>query len=71
MSEKIVASMPGRIVSVAVKEGEAVTEDSLILILEAMKMENEIFCQDDGTIAKISVKAGDTVKTGDVMVLIE
>lgn len=71
MSEKIIAPMPGRIVSIAVKKGEKVTEDSLILVLEAMKMENNIFCSEDGTIKDVFVKEGDTVNTADVMVVLE
>jgi len=71
MSEKILAPMPGRIISIVVNEGEKVLEDSLILVLEAMKMENEIFCQTDATVKEILVKEGDTVKAGDVMVVME
>lgn len=71
MSERIIAPLPGRILSIAVKKGEKVSEDSLILVLEAMKMENHIFCSDEGTIKDILKKEGDTVNTGDVMVLIE
>lgn len=71
MSEKIIAPMPGRVLSIAVKKGEKVTEDSLILILEAMKMENNIYCAEAGTITEILVKEGDTVNTNDVLVVIE
>jgi len=71
MSEKIIAPMPGRIVSIAVNEGDKVSEESLILVLEAMKMENEIFCSDAGSVMQILVKAGDAVNAGDVMVVME
>lgn len=71
MSEKILASLPGRIASIAVKEGEKVSADSLILVIEAMKMENEIFCEHGGSVRQILVKAGDTVNVGDVVVVLE
>lgn len=71
MSEKITAPLPGKITSIVVKEGEKVSEDSLILVLEAMKMENHIFCAGSGTIKEILVKIGDAVNVGKLMVVIE
>jgi biotin carboxyl carrier protein len=58
------ALMPGRIVRVLVEEGERVTRGKGLLILEAMKMENEIQAPADGTIDQLFVKAGDTVESG-------
>ena len=60
--------MPGNILDVKVKEGDQVKENDLLLILEAMKMENEIFAPQDGTVASINVHKGDTVNSGDTLV---
>ena len=64
------APMPGTVVSVKVKEGDKVTKDTLVAVLEAMKMENEIFAGFDGTVAAINANAGDSVNTGDAIVSI-
>ena len=58
-SVKVSAPMPGKII--AVKKGE------VILVLEAMKMENEIVAPQDGTVASVNVGAGDAVEAGDVL----
>jgi glutaconyl-CoA decarboxylase len=68
--EVISAPMPGKILSVKVSAGQPVKSGDLILILEAMKMENEIFCGEDGTIHAIHAKEGDSVNPGDVLVAI-
>jgi len=68
--EVITAPMPGKILSVAVKKGQAVKEGDLILVLEAMKMENEIFCGRAGTVKEIPVNEGATVNTGDTMAIV-
>ena len=60
--------MPGPIVSVKVNVGDKVEAGTLVAVLEAMKMENEIFAGVDGTVAGISVSAGDSVNSGDVIV---
>ncbi len=60
--------MPGKIISVAVKEGEAVEKDQLLLILEAMKMENEIRSPSGGVVDKILVCAGDHVESGEALI---
>ena len=62
--------MPGRIVSIKVKEGEAITVGSPILVLEAMKMQNEIVSSVDGTVREIRVSEGDLVESGEVIVVI-
>ena len=59
--------MPGKILSVEKKVGDSVEAGQTIMILEAMKMENEIVAPTDGTVASISVKTGDTVDTDQVM----
>jgi glutaconyl-CoA decarboxylase len=62
--------MPGKIWKMHVKEGDVVTEGQLVLILEAMKMENEIFAPAGGTVAQVRCKEGDSVNTGDTLVVI-
>ena len=62
--------MPGKILSVNVKSGDKVEAGDVLLILEAMKMQNEIMAPEDGTVSEVRVNAGDTVSTGDVMVIL-
>ncbi len=69
--EVIKAPMPGTILSINVKEGDNVKKGQILLILEAMKMENEIVSPRDGKIAKVVVSKGSSVNTGDDMVIIE
>ena len=64
---KINAPMPGTIVDVKLAVGAKVTNGTVIAVLEAMKMENEISAPQDGTIASIDVRKGDTVNSGDVL----
>ena len=58
------ALMPGRVVRVLVKKGDAVRKGAGLLILEAMKMENEITAPADGTVDELFVEAGQTVESG-------
>ena len=67
---QITCPMPGKIWKLNVREGDAVEEGQLVLVLEAMKMENEIFSPAKGQIAQINCKEGDSVNTGDVLVVI-
>lgn len=69
-AKQIKSPMPGTIVKVNVKVGDTVKSGTLLCILEAMKMENEIFASSDGKVAAISVSQGATVNTGDVLVSI-
>ena len=62
--------MPGRVVSIKVKEGDSVKVGSPILVLEAMKMLNEIISNMDGVIYEVRVSEGDLVESGDVLVVI-
>jgi glutaconyl-CoA decarboxylase len=62
--------MPGKIWKLPVREGDSVTEGQLVLILEAMKMENEIFAPVGGSVVQINCKEGDSVNTGDVLIVI-
>lgn len=64
---KVNAPMPGKILSVKASAGQAVKKGEVIMILEAMKMENEIVAPQDGTIAGINVSAGDSVEAGAVL----
>jgi biotin carboxyl carrier protein len=64
----VAAPMPGTILSILVKQGEAVTKGQTLLILEAMKMENKIKSGADGVVALIAVKEGETVNTGQVLI---
>lgn len=65
---KVTAPMPGTVVSVKVNVGDTVKSDTLVAVLEAMKMENEIFAGADGVVASVNASAGDSVNTGDVLV---
>ena len=67
----VTAPMPGKVLRVLVREGEQVKTGQGLIILEAMKMENEIPAPKDGVIKKIHVKEGDTVDTGQRLVQIE
>lgn len=64
---KINAPMPGKVLSVKASAGAAVTKGQVIMILEAMKMENEIVAPQDGTIASIDVSEGASVEAGTVL----
>lgn len=67
----IVAPLPGKILSVKVKKGDAVKKGDLVLVIEAMKMENEIYASQTGTVTDILIGAGDYVSTGDKLVVTE
>ena len=60
--------MPGTINSVKVAGGQSVKKGDVLVILEAMKMENEIMAPRDGVIASVNVAQGASVNTGDVLV---
>ncbi len=66
-SVKVSAPMPGKIIAVKKDAGAAVKKGEVILVLEAMKMENEIVAPQDGTVASVNVAAGDAVEAGDVL----
>ena len=68
---KINSPMPGNILSVKASAGQAVKKGDVLMILEAMKMENEICAPQDGTIASVQVSAGDSVESGDVLVTMD
>lgn len=64
----ISSPMPGNIFKILVKEGDAVSKNSAVIVLEAMKMENEIFTPFSGKVKRIFVKPNDRVMEGDVMI---
>ena len=63
------APMPGNVLDIKVSNGQAVKEGDVVVILEAMKMENEIYAPCDGTVTVVASK-GATVNTGDVLISI-
>lgn len=68
--ETVTSPMPGTILSVNVSNGAAVKKGDVLLILEAMKMENEILAPCDGTVASVNVTKGSSVETGAVLCVI-
>lgn len=68
--ETVSAPMPGNIIRVDVKEGDKVTAGQILVILEAMKMENEIVAPKDGTVAQVVTSKGAVVETGSPLVVI-
>ena len=69
-SMTVTAPMPGKILSLKVNVGDSVNSGDLVLLLEAMKMENEVFATASGKVTEIRVKSGDSVNTGDVLLVI-
>lgn len=67
---KVVAPMPGTILGAKVQEGQTVKKGDVLVILEAMKLENEIPSPADGKVLQVAVARGTTVNTGDVLVVI-
>ncbi|HZK33707.1 MAG TPA: biotin/lipoyl-containing protein [Bacillota bacterium] len=70
-SIKIESPMPGSIFDIKVAVGQEVKQGDVVLILEAMKMENEIMAPQDGKVSSIVVNKGDAVDTGDALVTME
>jgi biotin carboxyl carrier protein len=67
----IKASMPGRVVRVLAKKGDAVEAHAGVVVIEAMKMQNELKSPKAGKVAELRVAAGDTVAAGDVLAVVE
>ena len=67
---EIRAIIPGRVIAVAVVAGDAVAAGDALLVVEAMKMQNELRAPRAGTIARVLVGAGSTVEVGDVLVVL-
>jgi biotin carboxyl carrier protein len=68
--EKVTPPMPGKVVTLKVKEGEKVKPGTPLLVLEAMKMQNEIVSNTDGVVREIRVSEGDFVESRDILVII-
>ncbi len=64
----LVTQMPGKVVQIGIKPGDKVTQGQTLLILEAMKMENEIKTSVDGTVKAVHVKVGDALEQGVLMI---
>lgn len=64
------APMPGKVIKLVASVGQAVKAGEVVLILEAMKMQNEIVAPVDGTVKAINVAAGQAVQSGDVLAVI-
>ena len=65
---KVTAPMPGTILKMNVKVGDVVKPNDLVCVLEAMKMENEIFAKEGGTVKSVDAPQGASVNSGDVIV---
>lgn len=64
------APMPGKILKVLVKEGQQVKAGENMMMLEAMKMQNEILADADATVKAVNVSEGQTVKAGDALIIL-
>ena len=66
----VISPLPGTVLKINVSEGQAVKAGDILLVLEAMKMENDITAPEDGTVKSISVKVGQAVQTDDLLITI-
>ena len=69
--EQVTSPMPGTILDIKVSQGAAVKKGDVLMILEAMKMENEIMCPCDGKIASINTTKGAAVESGALLCVIQ
>ena len=67
----LVAPMPGKVVRVAVQAGQEVKAGDELVVVEAMKMENEFRAMAAGTVKQVRVEAGQAVNAGDILVVVE
>lgn len=70
-AKQVKSPMPGTIVSVKVNVGDKVSKDTLVAVLEAMKMENEILAPKDGKVSSVGVAKGASVQTGTLLCTID
>lgn len=68
---KVKAPMPGKILTVKTEEGKPIKKGEVVVVLEAMKMENEIYASEDGVVASVNVASGDMVESGDTLITID
>jgi biotin carboxyl carrier protein len=69
--QKITAPMPGKVIRVLVSEGDAVEMGQGLVVVEAMKMQNEMKASRPGRVTELRVRDGDTVASGDTLVVLE
>lgn len=69
--ERVTSPMPGTILDIKVSQGASVKEGDVLMILEAMKMENEIMCPCNGTVASINTSKGAAVESGTLLCVIQ
>ena len=69
--EQVTSAMPGTILSVNVAAGDAVKRGQVLMILEAMKMENEIMCPCDGKVVSVNTSKGSSVESGTLLCVIQ
>ena len=69
--EQITSPMPGNILAVNVAAGDAVKRGQVLMVLEAMKMENEIMCPRDGKVVSVNTSKGASVETGTLLCVIQ
>jgi biotin carboxyl carrier protein len=62
--------MPGRVLHVRVKDGERITSGSPLVVIEAMKMENELVADADATVERVLVQPGDAVEAGAPLLIL-
>jgi acetyl-CoA carboxylase biotin carboxyl carrier protein len=67
---ELIAPIAGNVWKINIKVGQQVAVDDEVIILEALKMETPVFCDDSGTITELRVKEGDAVNEGDVLAII-
>lgn len=67
---ELIAPLAGKVWKVLIAVGDKVEMDDEVIILEALKMETPIYCDDSGTVTELRVKEGDAVNEGDVLVVI-
>lgn len=70
-TQKINAPMPGTVLEVKVKEGDIISKNQLVLVLEAMKMENDIVSPFAGKVISVNAPKGSIVNSGDLLISIE
>ena len=68
--DKIIAPMPGKVMKIPVKKGDRLSAGDIVVVLEAMKMQNEIAAPHDAVVSEVRVSANQTVSTGDDMVVL-
>lgn len=71
MSEEVLSPMAGKVLQINVKVGDTVSEDDILLKLDAMKMENPILAPVDGVVKEIKVEVLDEVEPEDVLIIFE